>query len=118
MKKFNYDKGRFGEELAKKYLVDKGYCLIESNFEIDNGEIDLIMTDKDWLVFVEVKYKRDDRMGTPEEMVNKRKIAQVRRVAEIYLMRNPEVKKIYIKYRIDAVCILDENISHYTNLYA
>lgn len=117
MKKYNYNKGRFGEDKAKKYLIDKGYVFIESNFMIDSGEIDLIMNDKDWLVFVEVKYKSDDYMGIPEEMVDKRKLAQIRRVAEFYLLKNKEIKNIFSKYRIDAVCILGEQISHYENVY-
>lgn len=118
MKKYNYKKGKGGEEIAKQFLTDKGFCLIEVNFEVDVGEIDLIMSDKDWLVFVEVKYKTDNRMGVPEEMINKRKLAQVKRVAQIYLMKNPEMRKVYKKYRIDAVCIEGEEIRHYDNLYA
>lgn len=121
MKIYNYSKGRRGEEEAKRYLIDKGFVFIEANFSLDKGmkgEIDLIMSDKDWLVFVEVKYKSDNRMGIPEEMINKRKLAQVKRVAQIYLMKNPEMRKVYKKYRIDAVCIEGKEIRYYDNLYA
>jgi len=68
-------------------------------------------------VFVEVKYKSNDILGLPEEMVSPAKINQVRRVAEIYLMKNPMIRKKFEKYRIDAVCMLGNNIRHYENLY-
>jgi putative endonuclease len=116
-KQFNYKKGREGEDLAKKYLINKGYGFIEANFENKIGEIDLIMRDKDWLVFVEVKYKRDDRMGIPEEMISSRKIWQVKRVAESYLVEKKREIGYFEKYRIDAICILGGDIRHYENIY-
>ena len=117
MKQYNFAKGRFNETIAKEYLIKNGFCFLESNFEIDCGEIDLIMSKNDCLVFVEVKYKSNDLMGKPEEMIGKRKIYQIRRVAEIYLLKNPLIKSIYRKYRIDAVCILGNDIKHYENIY-
>ena len=116
MKKYNYKKGRGGEDIAKQYLINKGFVFRESNYEVDIGEVDLIMADNDWLVFVEVKYKSDDLMGMPEEMIDKRKIAQVKRVAEIYLMKNPKIRKSFEKYRIDAVCILGSMVRYYKNI--
>ena len=119
-KEQNYKKGRGGEEIALNYLTNKGLVLIEKNFSIDKGmkgEIDLIMNDKDWLVFVEVKFKSDDRFGIPEEMIDRRKLAQIKRVAEIYLMKKPEMRKLFVKYRIDAVCILGGEIRYYANLF-
>jgi len=115
-KQFNYKKGKYGENMAKEYLIKKGYIFIEANFENKIGEIDLIMSDEDWLVFVEVKYKSDDRLGIPEEMIDRRKILQVKRVAEFYLMKNPEFRRNFEKYRVDAVCILGEEIRHYENV--
>lgn len=120
---YNYNKGKDGEEMAKNFLTEKGFGLIETNYSNDIGEIDLIMTDNGWLVFVEVKMKIGDKFGTPEEMIGKRKINQVRRVAQIYLMFNPKIKQKYKKYRIDAVCIVKNlnntvnRIKHYRNLY-
>ena len=117
---FNYKKGKEGEEIAREFLIKKGFKLIESNYSNNLGEIDLIMIDKDWLVFVEVKLKIGDKFGTPEEMINKNKLSQVRRVAEMYLVMEPTEFK---KYRIDAVCIvLNEDktinrINYYDNLY-
>lgn len=119
----NYKKGKEGEEIAREFLIEKGFKLIQSNYSNDLGEIDLIMSDKDWLVFVEVKLKFGDKYGTPEEMINKNKLRQVRRVAESFLVLESPMAKIFSKYRIDAVCIvLNEDktvrsIKCYENLY-
>ena len=122
-KKENYNKGKNGEEIALEFLMKKGFELVESNYENKIGEIDLIMTDKDWLVFVEVKLKVGDKFGTPEEMINKRKLSQIKRVAESYLVLEKKKIKRFEKFRIDAVCImLNEDdtikiINHYENIY-
>jgi putative endonuclease len=114
IKQENYNKGKYGEKVALEYLLKKGYELVEQNYSIDIGEIDLIMRDKDRLVFVEVKYKYNDKLGIPEEMIGKSKLAQVKRVAEIYVFLNKPKEE---KFRIDAVCILGDQIKHYQNLY-
>ena len=117
----NYKKGREGEEIAREYLIKKGFRLIESNYSNKLGEIDLIMVDKDILIFVEVKLKVGDRFGTPEEMINNHKLSRIRRIAEGFLILET-IAKNYQKYRIDAVCIVlneykkVERINHYENI--
>jgi putative endonuclease len=117
----NFKKGREGEEIARKFLVEKGFKLVESNYTNKLGELDLIMIYKDILIFVEVKMKVGDRFWMPEEMINKHKLSQVKRVAEGFLVME-QIAKSYQKYRIDAVCIVvDENknverINHYENV--
>ena len=116
VKKENYHKGRYGESIAKDFLVKKGFVFIEANFKNKIGEIDLIMSDHDWLVFIEVKYKSDDRLGIPEEMISKNKIWQVKKIAESYLVEKKSEIRFFEKYRIDAVCILGEVINYYENI--
>lgn len=113
MKYENYNKGRQGEKVALEYLLKKGYELVEKNYENKLGEIDLVMTDKDWLVFVEVKYKTDDYLGLPEEMINENKLYRIRKIAESYVFLNRPKQD---KFRIDAVCILGNEIKHYENI--
>jgi len=120
-KKLNYKKGRQGEKLALDFLIEKGFVWVESNYKNERGEIDLVMTDGDVLVFVEVKLKDGEEFGRPEEMISKGKLWQVRRVAESYLTLKPEVATKYEKHRIDAVCIVMKNkkmdrISYYKNI--
>lgn len=116
VKEENYHKGKYGENIAKDFLIKKGFNFIEANFENKIGEIDLIMTDNDWLVFIEVKYKSDDKFGVPEEMISKNKIWQVKKVAESYIVEKRHEMYKFKKYRIDAVCILGDKISHYENI--
>lgn len=119
----NYKKGKEGEEIAREFLIEKGFKLIESNYSNNLGEIDLVMSDRDWLVFVEVKLKIGDKYGTPEEMINKNKLSRVKRTAEAFLILESPISKNFLKYRIDAVCIVLEEdkklrrINYYENIY-
>jgi putative endonuclease len=115
-KQRNYQKGRDQENRAKEFLIERGLELIETNYKNKLGEIDVVMSDGDCLVFVEVKYKANDLMGLPEEMLDQKKLLQIRRVAEVYLMTLPELRQKFKKYRIDAVCILGREIRYYKNV--
>ena len=117
-KQFNRIKGKEGEEMAAKWLIDHGYQLIDRNNSTKFGELDLIATKNDILIFVEVKFKQTEDFGTPEEMIGINKLNQVRRTAELYLLTNPDIAKQFDKYQINAVCIVEETgrISHYENL--
>jgi len=122
MKQLNYQKGKIGEGIAKKFLIKNGYETIKSNFQNRWGEIDLIMTKKKTLVFVEVKLKVGDQYGAPEEMITPGKIKQINRIGQLFVQQNPELSHNFPMQRIDAVCIvLDENkkvkrINHYKNI--
>jgi len=122
MKRFNYQKGRAGEKIASDYLKKKGYQIIEANFQNRFGEIDLIASRKDVLIFIEVKLRIGRDFGLPEEMITSGKIRQIKRMAEIFLQNNPKLKALYPQQCLDAVCIvLDqdknvERIRHYENL--
>lgn len=117
-KQFNKIKGKEGEEMAAKWLEDRGYKILDKNNSTKFGELDLIATKNDILVFVEVKFKQTEDFGTPEEMIGINKLNQVRRTAELYLLTNPDIAKQFDKYQIDAVCIVEETgrISHHENL--
>ncbi len=75
------------EELAKKYLIEKGMRYIESNFYTRYGEIDLIFTDKDEkiLVFVEVRYRKNNEFGEPLETINEKKQEKIVISSQIYI---------------------------------
>lgn len=122
MKKYNRELGIKGEEIAAKFLSEKGYKILERNYHTRFGEIDLVCSKSNNLVFVEVKLKQGEDFGTPEEMVDRQKLSRVEKMANYYLMDNPQISKKYPSYFIDAVCIvIDENgevkrINHYENL--
>jgi len=75
------------EDLAKKYLIEKGMRYIESNFYTRYGEIDLIFTDEDEkiLVFVEVRYRKNAEFGEPIETIDRRKLEKIIISSQIYI---------------------------------
>ena len=77
--------GQSGEAAASAFLVQKGYRLLAANFRTSAGEIDLVCRDAHTLVFVEVKTRRTDAFGAPEDAVTIQKQQKIRRVAEGYL---------------------------------
>lgn len=124
MKTLNYQTGRLGENLAREYLIKKGYRILQSNFHTRFGEIDLITTKDKKLIFVEVKTKIGDQFGTPEEMIDKRKLKKIQIMATVFLQKNPQITQQYPAYQIDAVCITlnpDNTVSrinHWENIGA
>lgn len=78
---------RFEMEVAA-FLEKNGFTILEQNYRCRSGEIDLIARDGSYLVFVEVKYRRDASAGAALEAVDRRKAAQVRRTAQYYLYEN------------------------------
>jgi putative endonuclease len=78
--------GERGENVAAKYLRNKGYKIITRNYQSATGEIDIIARDGKTLVFVEVKTRAADD-PTPEEQVNPTKQHQITKAAKQYLSR-------------------------------
>lgn len=73
------------EAEAAAFLKELGYTILEQNYRDRKGEIDLIAREGRYLVFVEVKYRRDDRRGYPEEAVDFGKQQRIRHTAQYYL---------------------------------
>ena len=117
-KQYNLETGKMGEEIAKEFLKEKNYDIMEQNCKTRYSEIDLIAKKDDVLVFVEVRTKTSEMFGSPEETINKEKIRRLIRSANAY----SAVKRWKGQYRIDAICIvLDQNhklsrIQHYENI--
>jgi putative endonuclease len=65
--------GREGEEIAEKYLKKQGCKILERNYRCPTGEVDLIVTDRKVIVFVEVKMRSGSRFGVPIESVHPQK---------------------------------------------
>ncbi len=84
--------GRAGEEAAARYLEQQGYVVLERNYRLRSGEVDIIARDGDYLVFVEVKTRSGGRFGSPFEAVDQRKQRRIARTALAYLAeRNREM---------------------------
>lgn len=74
------------ERIAEKILVHEGYTVLDRNFRTSHAEIDLIARDGVYLVFVEVKYRRDESFGGPLLAVTVDKQKRICQAADIYLM--------------------------------
>lgn len=94
--------GDQGEEIAANFLEKKGYRIIEKNWKFENLEIDLITMTEDLVVFVEVKTRKNEAFGFPEESVTPKKSANILEAAECYLEEN----RIENEIRFDIVSII------------
>lgn len=119
MEKRSYNKRQVGtekENLAAEYLKKKGYFIIEKNYRVRQGEIDLIARDGMCIVFVEVKYRADGRSGDALEAVTGAKIRQISKTALFYLNQ----EKISIDntpIRFDVIGINGDSIMHVENAF-
>jgi putative endonuclease len=86
--------GQLGEREAKKHLKRQGLKFLTANFRTERGEIDLVMRDKDCLVFVEVKTRSSEEWGRPAEAVDRERRGRLTRAGLDYLrlLKNPKVK--------------------------
>ena len=107
--------GSIWENLAAAYLAEQGLLILEKNYRTRLGEIDLIAKEKDTLVFVEVKYRKTDRMGLPEEAVTRKKQGTIRKVAESY--RSFHWKGTETPCRVDVIAVLGEEITRIKNAF-
>ena len=81
--------GPWGEAQAADYLRRKGYTLVAANYRCRFGEIDLIVRNRRYLVFVEVKLRKSAGFAQAREFVDFRKQQRIRATASMYLSRYP-----------------------------
>jgi putative endonuclease len=80
-----YQKGQKAENRAAAYLRLKGYRVLDRNYRVPQGEIDLVVQKGQVVVFVEVKARKDSSHGTPLEAVSSLKVKRVSAAAAVYL---------------------------------
>ena len=98
----NTDIGNKGEDLACQILKKNGYKIIERNYRIRGGEIDIVAKDKDTLVFVEVKTRWSHEYGLPSESMTPWKIRSLLKTARFYVQKINWGDK---EYRLDFVSV-------------
>lgn len=105
------------EKFAADYLEKQGFRLLERNFSCRQGEIDLIAESPEHiLVFFEVKYRKNEKNGLPEEAVNFPKQCRIQKAAQVYLYYHPE--KEGKECRFDVVSILGDKITLIENAFS
>lgn len=95
--------GSAGERIAARYYVGEGYQVIDMNWRVVEGEIDLVVCRGEVLVFCEVKTRNGNRFGSGLDAVTPEKQRQVRMLAYQWLQLHPEVRGATIRFDVVAV---------------
>ena len=89
--------GDFGEKAAEDYLVEMDYLILERNYRLKFGEIDIIAARDGGLVFVEVKTRKSNLFGEPSEYVDRKKQERVRKTENYFLLKLIILKMLFNK---------------------
>lgn len=101
-------RGNFGESLAVKYLLKNSYQILAKNYKKKTGEIDIVaLEEKGTIVFFEVKARRSEEFGEPEEAVTLAKQHKIIRTAQWFLKEHKIEDR---KFRIDVLAIKLDNV--------
>ena len=94
--------GSWGEEQASQFLQDKGYQILTTNYRSSYGEVDIVAQDGNELVFVEVRTRRSEKFGAPEESLSKAKVQRLVNTCQDYLQNTAREDT---SWRLDLVCL-------------
>ncbi|MCI8277769.1 MAG: YraN family protein [Clostridia bacterium] len=110
--------GNKGEEIASRYLEKNEYEIIARNFKCAKGEIDIIAKDKEDIVFIEVKTRRNENYGKPVDSVNFIKQKHIKEVSKFFMYLN-NIKDFSIRYDIIEIYKKENKflINHLKNLF-
>ena len=108
MIKTAHSKGQETEDACCAHLEQQGLLLIERNFHCRNGEIDLIMKDDKTIVFIEVRYRRNNNFGGAIESITPSKQKKVKAAAQTYIQKH----SISDDVRIDFVAMTQDLNQH------
>ncbi len=102
------EKGKKYEEAAVAFLKEKGFFVLERNYRCRQGEVDVIGIQDNCLVFVEVKYRKDNSRGVPEEAVGVSKQKKICHTSDYFRISNKKYFSMQVRYDVIAI-IGDEN---------
>lgn len=108
-------KGAEYEQVAANYLQRQGVVILEHNYRNRRGEIDIIGRDGEYIVFFEVKYRRDNSKGHPAEAVTHGKQRTICRVADYYRIIHRMGESSPVRYDVVAIC--GAEITWYQNAF-
>jgi len=94
--------GKEGETIAVQYLIEHGYKILDRNYHSQQGEIDIIAKEGDFLVFVEVKMYSIGSYGTPLGAIRRSKKESMIHAARTYLFKN-NIKNINCRFDVLAI---------------
>lgn len=96
-----------GEDAASAFLERQGMTIVERNWRCKAGEIDIVALEGETLVLVEVKTRKSERKGTPEEAVSPTKQKRISRCARAYLQHSG-VGECPVRFDVIAIRVLGE----------
>jgi putative endonuclease len=105
--------GESGEERACQFLEEKKYQILHKNWRFKHAEIDIIAKSQNIIVFVEVKFRKSNKFGYPEEFVSKHKIKKMHEAAAAYIETNNWDGEL----RFDIIAIEGNNIEHFEDAF-
>lgn len=105
--------GRYGESIAKNYLIDNGFNIEETNYHSKYGEIDIIAKKDNRTHFVEVKARRTNKRGFGRESIDTKKLHRILVTANYYLLEN-KLQDSAISF--DCIEISDNEITFLPNI--
>lgn len=94
--------GQDVEIAAANYLAEQGISLIEKNYHCRAGEIDLIGKDNQYLIFVEVRYRKSPLFGSAAESVTAKKQQRILMTAQHFLLNNPALQNLCCRFDVIA----------------
>lgn len=97
------EKGRIGEEKALSYLTAKGFKLVTRNYSCRRGEIDLIMRDQDYLVFIEVRSRKSSGFGGGIASITHIKKQKILKTASYYLMAHKIQNQFPLRFDVISI---------------
>jgi len=103
--------GKLGEQLAEQWLIEQGYVILEKNWKFGKLEIDIIATKNDKLQFLEVKTRRSNTFGYPEELVDRKKLYHFITAGTEYIRINPTLQ--WIQFNILSITLSENEESKY-----
>jgi len=103
------------EQMACEYLVNQGLVIVETNYRVKIGEIDIIAKDKDTICFIEVKYRKSKAQGGAFYAISAKKKQTITRVANWYITSHKLPQNAF--YRFDAVLIDGQEVSYVKNAW-
>lgn len=98
------DLGKNGEEAATRFLTEKGYRILHRNWRSGKKELDIVAEYQGELVVIEVKTRRNNQYGNPEDAVNGRKIRHIVSSADAYIKMNA----IDLPIRFDIITLIGQ----------
>lgn len=113
---YDKNKGYEYEKIAKNYLIDRGYVILEENFSCRLGEIDVIASKENRLHFIEIKGRLSTKYGYPREAVNKQKQKRIILAAKYYFMQKG-TDDFHCQFDVIEIIVENKIINHIKNAF-